>query len=429
MNKVLIISTHFAPDTHIGAKRVTQFAKNLPQFGWQPIILTKALCDYEYLDEGLNDEIQGMNIIRVKQWRLRKKAASSGSNSGAIKKKLNLIKQVIIYLEQYISFDYGWLIPAFWMALRLVKKYEIGIVFASSPNPESLVICYLLKKFKGIKLVCDYRDPWTDRPYLKVPKIRDWIDNALEKSILSDSDLVTTTGMVLREDLINRYSLKKPETFKVIYNGYDKDLIGIHRRQNERNDGKLQITFWGTLKWFITPEYFLRGLSIFLEREKEAKSKICVNFLGRIVGEGLINITDDLLNKLELKEVVSLVDFLPYKEGIARLYESDVLLLIVPKYGGFTKYRVPAKLFEYMYINKPILGLVPLDGECAKLIRQTAIGRIADPEDIEAIAKVLGEIYADFKNGYINYKPIYSEIKKFNRVVLTEKLAEYLSNI
>ncbi len=51
MNKVLMITTHFAPDIHVGAKRVTKFAKYLPLYGWQPVILTKEVSEYHAVDE------------------------------------------------------------------------------------------------------------------------------------------------------------------------------------------------------------------------------------------------------------------------------------------------------------------------------------------------------------------------------------------
>ncbi len=46
-----MITTHFAPDIHVGAKRVTKFAKYLPLYGWQPVILTKEVSEYHAVDE------------------------------------------------------------------------------------------------------------------------------------------------------------------------------------------------------------------------------------------------------------------------------------------------------------------------------------------------------------------------------------------
>ena len=71
MKKVLIISSHFAPDAHIGAKRITKFCKYLPQYGWQPIVLTSDISDYHRLDETLMDQLpKDVEIHRVKRWHI-----------------------------------------------------------------------------------------------------------------------------------------------------------------------------------------------------------------------------------------------------------------------------------------------------------------------------------------------------------------------
>lgn len=64
MNKVLMIATHFAPDIHVGAKRLTRFAKNLPLYGWQPVILTKEESEYHGVDETLLQELP-LNLLSV----------------------------------------------------------------------------------------------------------------------------------------------------------------------------------------------------------------------------------------------------------------------------------------------------------------------------------------------------------------------------
>ena len=53
MKKVLIISYYFPPDPTIGSLRIKGLAKYLPEFGWEPIILTKNLPD----DPSLNLKI------------------------------------------------------------------------------------------------------------------------------------------------------------------------------------------------------------------------------------------------------------------------------------------------------------------------------------------------------------------------------------
>ena len=50
MNKVLIITYYWPPSGSSGVQRILKFTKYLPQFGWQPIILT--VNKYPLVNEG-----------------------------------------------------------------------------------------------------------------------------------------------------------------------------------------------------------------------------------------------------------------------------------------------------------------------------------------------------------------------------------------
>ena len=57
MKKVLIVTYYFPPSGGPGVQRVLKFVKYLPEFGWQPVILTVQDGDYPARDESLLNEI------------------------------------------------------------------------------------------------------------------------------------------------------------------------------------------------------------------------------------------------------------------------------------------------------------------------------------------------------------------------------------
>ena len=57
MKNVLIITYYWPPAGGPGVQRILKFVKYLPQFGWQPIILTVNDGDYPAHDESLLKEI------------------------------------------------------------------------------------------------------------------------------------------------------------------------------------------------------------------------------------------------------------------------------------------------------------------------------------------------------------------------------------
>ena len=53
----MIITYYWPPAGGPGVQRVLKFAKYLPQFGWQPCILTVKKGEYPALDESLSAEV------------------------------------------------------------------------------------------------------------------------------------------------------------------------------------------------------------------------------------------------------------------------------------------------------------------------------------------------------------------------------------
>jgi hypothetical protein len=67
MKKVLILTYYWPPAGGPGVQRVLKFAKYLPQFGWEPIILTVENGNYPAIDEGLvNDIPKELKVYKTK---------------------------------------------------------------------------------------------------------------------------------------------------------------------------------------------------------------------------------------------------------------------------------------------------------------------------------------------------------------------------
>ena len=70
---------------------------------------------------------------------------------------------------------------------------------------------------------------------------------------------------------------------------------------------------------------------------------------------------------------------------------ADVLLLLVPRADGRGLSVVSGKVYEYLAAERPILALVPPEGDAATLLRDTGSAWIADPDDEDGILGALAE--------------------------------------
>jgi hypothetical protein len=89
---------------------------------------------------------------------------------------------------------------------------------------------------------------------------------------------------------------------------------------------------------------------------------------------------------------------------------------------------VPAKLYEYLALGKPVLALTTSD-EIAGLIVQTVGGWIADPESVESISHALEECWGGWRKRRLTSHGNSGLINAFERPTLTAELAALLHDV
>ena len=64
LKKLLLITYHFPPSAASGAFRLLGFARHLPTFGWQPLVVAPQSLPWEPTDPRLTDQIPAEAIVR-----------------------------------------------------------------------------------------------------------------------------------------------------------------------------------------------------------------------------------------------------------------------------------------------------------------------------------------------------------------------------
>ena len=124
--------------------------------------------------------------------------------------------------------------------------------------------------------------------------------------------------------------------------------------------------------------------------------------------------------KRHLEEFVTLVPQVSHRESLRRLASSHALLLIQPD----THLQVPGKLFEYMYLRRPILALTG-PGATADLVREHALGIVAEPTAVSEIADALERLMRAGRSGY----SAGDASGRFHGRALTRDLADLFSRV
>jgi hypothetical protein len=104
------------------------------------------------------------------------------------------------------------------------------------------------------------------------------------------------------------------------------------------------------------------------------------------------------------------------------LAESNALFLCqIPVYESAAS-KLSGKLFEYLYMRKPILALT-IPGLTADILSRSGLGLVVDPNDRPGIKKAVRELYVAWRDGQARPAVDEAYVGEFDRVRQTARLA------
>lgn len=415
MKKVLVIANEFPPMGGSGVQRTTKFVKYLPQFDIEPIVVTKEHVGSLTDETLLNDLPKNLKIYRLKPYDMVNKKGLFGLGLKFIGTRL--LSPDAEFFWYY--FNKG-------RVEEIIKKHQIECIYTTSyPYSSHLMGLYLKRKFPNIKWITDFRDEWTNNPYHLddfYKRLRFKFEKKKELAITSECDfLITNTQLMLDNFIRDNPTLKGRSTY--IPNGYDDDdFIGLINQRD--GEDKFVITHTGSLYGRRNLTEFLDGLKIAIDDGRIDKDRLEI----RIVGNVYQKVLDEYVEKYNLQGIIKGYGYMPHRESIQMLYNSDLLLLLIGKGKGSENFYT-GKLFEYIKADREILGIVPKNGAAAQVIVETNTGVVIDPENIEEIANAVAAYYNDWKNYRMHHNPNWDKVENYSRKSQAGELAGIINNL
>lgn len=440
-----MIAYFFPPMGGSAVQRTLKFAKYLPQFGWEPVILTVNKSTQEEYDPSFLDELpKGIRIYRTPCpelsglfMYLRKRFFGNvdsmknyNKDSTCITSTLarHFISYATSFIKTWLSIPddkIGWLPFAVAKALDVIRKERIDVLYSTSNPYTDHLIWYLLKKITGKPGVVDFRDPWTQWAYYyhdlnySHSRTRLSLDAYFERNVLRLADKVISATEPICEGLASKCNFIDKTKFVTITNGFDPD--DFKDVNDVKMPDKFTIVYTGSLRGLRTLRYFLAAVRELVNEHDALKTDISIIIIG-YTGVGY----EYLVDEMGLADIVQLRGYMVHKECIRYLLSASVLLLILSG-NEQEKVILPAKLFEYMASRKPILALVP-DGILSEWIKSMELGIVTDPEDINEIKNSIWYLYRRYKQNALNIVNNH-RISQFERSVLTRRLADIFDEV
>lgn len=423
MNKVLIITYYWPPSGGAGVQRWLKFSKYLPQYGWEPVILTvdPVFAAYPVTDKSLTGEVSSdlrvYTTPAIDYFSIYKKDKSKIPSAGFANNVENTLKGKLL---RFIRGNFfipdprrGWNGYALRKACEIIESEGIRhVITTSPPHSTQLIGLKLKKKYHDISWVADLRDPWTDIYYYTqfYPTIISRaLDRWYEKRVLKGSDLVLTVGKSLKELFVSKVKEASGKT-EVITNGYDpEDFKNIIPSKPE----VFTISYIGTLSDTYPLTSFLEGLREFSKKGNDFRLK----FLGT-VSPG----QRDHIRALPECSDTGFYDYADHDEALKFMASASLLLLIIPEHIS-NKSIITGKIFEYLASGKPVICIGPTDGDAAEIIRESGCGAVFGYDDSEGVCGYLTSIVKD-SDGSTK-----TSTEKYSRIELTGKVARLLGKI
>lgn len=425
MKKVLIITYYWPPSGGPGVQRVLKFAKYLPQYGWQPIILTVKNGEYPAIDHSLEAEIPKECIVYktksleptglYKKFTGMKKdekipvAVLADKNVSWKKKIANWIRINLFIPDAKI----GWIPFAVKTGKQIIKAHKPEIIFSSSPPHSLQIIAHKLAKWSGIKWVADFRDPWTDIYHYDTVGKSNFIrkvDEQKERKTIAGADVITSVSKNVLKLLESKISVRK--SFVPIANGYDED--DFEEFKSLKSD-KFILAYGGKINNQQNPQILWKVLSKICNEHKDFNTDLKIMLIG--------NIAQEVIRDIEingLSDNFEIFGYMEHNKLIEKLQIATVLLLLIPNTEK-NKGILTGKLFEYLAMKKYILGFGPEDGDSAEILSETKSGDMVNFENEAMVKTIILQKYNDWKTG----KELLSDEKKiqqYSRANLTQQL-------
>jgi hypothetical protein len=428
-------------------QRILKFVKYLPEFGWEPVVLTVGDGDFPARDESLLKEVPpNISVHRTKIFEpyglyrsLTGRKKSGAIDVDNINKEGN--RKFSEQLAEFIRATFfipdarrGWLRYAVREGKKILDTEKPDLIFSSSPPYTCAMIAMKLKRYhfkkygKQLPWISDFRDAWTG--YLTSPKrwfLPAAIDAGYECKTLDAADAVTMVANGIKDDFDEKYpDISKDKKYFLIRNGFDsEDYKGLEYDKSKNE--KFTVVYTGSMYGKRNPFFFLDMLGELAGENKIDINKLKIVFVGRM-GREIAEYT----GKSSLKNVIEHIPYVPHSESIKYLLKSDAMLLLIDE-DKYSKMILSGKVFEYLgaslITGKPILAIAP-EGEAADLIRDTSAGEIIPHNNREYLSKVFLKYYNSFLAGRENLHGTNSEaIKGYDRKLLTGKLAEVFEQI
>jgi len=410
--KVLFIAFHFPPmAASSGIQRTLKFVRYLRNRDWESIVLSASPRAYIRTgSEQLKEIPEGMRVARAFALDAARHLSIAGRYPAFAANP-----------DRWAS----WLPFAVRAGKRLIRQERPCAIVSTYPIATAHLIGLRLADWSGLPWLADFRDSMYDDGYPADARERA-IRIEVDRKVTSRCAQAVFTTEATRRMYLERYPDLPSERWSVIPNGYDEDdferLATPTLHQSSDRHETLTLVHSGTLYPIErNPIPFFNAL----HRVREQLDRRGIRLRIRLRATGHDEHYKGVLRDTGLQGLVEIAEPLPYRAALKEMTEADALLLFQAE---GCNHQIPAKVYEYLRAQKPIIALTDTAGDTAALLREVSADNLLPLEDEETLVTHLPPILDELNDGRLKIAPI-DRVREFSREQGAADLAQMLDRL
>lgn len=411
MKTALIVAFHFPPyGAGSGILRILKFCRYLPEFGWQPVVLSAHTRAYERVNSAsLRDIPAGTSVTRAFALDTQRHLSIKGRYS-----------RWTALPDRWSS----WLPAAIAKGLYLIRKNRVDVIITTYPIATAILTGLALHQLTGKPWVVDLRDSMTEDEYPSDPLVRR-VYRWIERKTVDHASLLTFTARSTLKMYLGRYPSLSPEKCQVISNGYDEEdfqWLASREAVNRTPSAPVRLLHLGVIyPSERDPRPFFRAISRLKKSGQIEAGGLQIN----LRASGSEELYAQILHELDLDDIIHLLPPIPYSEALAEAAASEALLLFQ---AANCDHQIPAKVYEYLRIGKPVLALTTRTGDTAALLNETGGATIVDLASEQSIVEAFPAFLEAVRSGTHSSADV-SRVQRYARRNQAQALAQSISTV
>lgn len=408
-----MVAFAFPPRTgSSGIQRTLRFVQQLPEHGWEPLVLTAHPRAYPSTSQDLLAEVPPGTVVQ------RAFALDTARHLAIRGRYLQMLSQP----DRWGS----WLFGALPTGLRMIRQYRPDVIWSTFPIATAHLVAYQLHRLSGIPWVADFRDPMIGhvldddaRPSRALQRI--------ERNVVESASRIVFVTPSARALYRARYRSVPSDRFVVIENGYDEESFAAAERALPA--ARPRVEHFTLLHSGIVyaserdPTALFKALRRMRTDGRVSAGTLRVRFRAPVNSELLLR----LAAESQVQDLIEICPPVPYHEALQEMLGADGLLVMQ---GSSCNQQIPAKLYEYLRARRPVLGLAAPEGDTGKAMLDAGVTHVASLEDTFAIEAALTRYLVEARQALASSTlPRDTHLQSMSRRARTQALAAVLDGL